>query len=377
MTRIALFALIGCLVACDQPKGETTTAGISAAAAKAPEGAAPAASGGAASSSTAYAAGEPAPETVVATWEGGQVTYGELHDNIKSELTKLEVDYLNNRYETQNDGLQNMVVQRLMENEAKARGLADANALLEAEVRSKVTDPTDAEVADFYPQVQRQLRNKPLEEVKDQVKGALRQKKERERFMAFVDELKTKAGLQITLPMPDLPRMDVSADDDPVRGSPQAKVTVIQFADFQCPYCGRAYETTQKILKDYDGKVKMVFRDFPLGFHERAIPTAIAVNCAADQGKYWEMFDQIMPNQRSISDDDLTKYATGVGLDMDKWNTCRKDPTRLAEIQKDQSDGAALGITGTPAFFIDGIMLSGAQPYDSFKAIIDRELAGS
>lgn len=364
MYRLFVLAFLTGL-ACNQPSGAGT-----------PSASAPAAAGPSSSAPVSSAKGEPAPETVVATWEGGTITYGELYGDIKNELVKLEVDYLSQRYDAQSNGLQDMVLQRLLEAEAKRQGVADAGALLEKEVRGKVTDPTDKEVEEFYPQVQRQLRNKPLEEVKEQVRGALRQKRERDRFMAYIDELKKKAGLQITLPMPDLPRMDVSADDDPVRGAKDAKVTIIQFADFQCPYCGKAFETVQRVLADYDGKVKMVFRDFPLGFHDRAVPAAVAVNCAEEQGKYWEMYDQVMPNQRALSDEDLTAVAGRLNLDLGKWNACRQDPARVAEVEKDQADGAAVGVTGTPAFFINGIMISGAQPYEQFKAIIDRELAG-
>lgn len=367
MTRLVLLAFLVGLGACDKPAGEVSSGtGIPTAEAKGPDR----------TQAAAPRAGEPSADTVVASWEGGTLTYGELNKDLKSQLTKLEVDYLTQRYETQSSALQDMVLERLLEAEAKKRGLADANALLDQEIREKVQDPTEAEVEEFYPQVQRQLRNKPLEEVRDQVKGALRQRRERERFMTFVDELKSKAGLQVTLPMPDLPRMEVGVDDDPVRGNADAKVTIVQFADFQCPYCGRANETVQKVLQDYDGKVKMVFRDFPLGFHERAIPAAVAVNCAEPQGKYWEMFDQVMPNQRTLEDSDLEGYARNAKLDLGAWNKCRQDPAQAEEVKKDLDDGQALGVTGTPAFFINGIMISGAQPYEQFKAIIDRELAG-
>lgn len=369
MNRLAILPLLVSLMACSTPSGEqTNSAGISTAEAKAPE---------TSKASAPSQPGEPAADTVVASWEGGKVTYGELQSEIKTQLTKLEVDYLTNRYEAQSNGLDNMVLGQLLEAEAKKRGLADANALLEQEVRGKVADPSDAEVTEFYPQIQRQLRNKPLEEVRDQVKGALRQKRERDRFVAYIDEVKKGAGLQITLPAPELPRMDVSIDDDPIRGNKDAKVTIVQFADFQCPYCGKANDTVQQVMKDYDGKVRMVFRDFPLGFHDRAIPAAVAVNCANEQGKYWEMFDQVMPNQRSLDDESLSKFASNAKLDMAKWNACRNDPSKAEEVAHDQSDGQALGVTGTPAFFINGIMLSGAQPYDQFKSIIDRELAGS
>lgn len=369
-----LLSLILLLAACGQtPPAEEgasasapTVSAIPEAAARAP-----------ASKPSAGSSGDIAPETVVATWSGGQLTYADVEKMIRADLVKLQSEYLTNRYSTQSDALDNMVLEKLLEAEVKKRGLADTNALIEAEVRAKVPMPTDAEVEAFYPQVARQLRNAPLEEVRDQVAGALKQRNERDRFFAYVEELKKASGVKTTLPFPDLPRFEVSIDDDPMKGNKDAKVTIVQFAEFQCPYCGKARDTVNQVLKDYDGKVRMVFRDFPLGFHDRATPAAVAANCAGKQGRYWEMFDQMMSNQRALTDADLERYAKESGVNLDKWKTCLADPAEVAEVQADQQAGAELGVTGTPAFFINGIMLSGALPYDQFKVIIDRELAGS
>ena len=178
----------------------------------------------------------------------------------------------------------------------------------------------------------------------------------------------------MSLPFPEIPRVEVSADDDPFMGPADAPITIIQFAEYQCPYCGKAGESVKQVMEEYDGKIKMVFRDFPLSFHDRAIPAAVAANCAGEQNKYFEMHDQMMANQRALTEEDLTKYATAVNLDLEKWNTCRKDPKHEAEVKKDMADGSAAGVSGTPAFFINGIMLSGALPFSQFKEIIDREL---
>jgi protein-disulfide isomerase len=129
-----------------------------------------------------------------------------------------------------------------------------------------------------------------------------------------------------------------------------------------------------QLLEEYPGKLKIVYRDFPLGFHDRAIPAAIAANCANDQDKYWEMHTVLMANQRALEETDFISYATNLKLDLDKWNTCRKDPAQEAEVRKDMADASAVGVTGTPAFFVNGIMLSGALPFEEFKEIIDREL---
>ena len=131
-----------------------------------------------------------------------------------------------------------------------------------------------------------------------------------------------------------------------------------------------------QVMEKYEGKVRMVYRDFPLSFHDRAIPAAIAANCAGEQGQYWPMYDALMSNQRALAESDLTKHATTLGLDLDKWNTCRKDPAQEAEVQKDFEDGTKAGVQGTPAFFINGIFLNGAGPLEQFTAIIDAELAG-
>ena len=365
MNRLALLALMVGLSACDKPAETQSANPISTAEARSP-------ARGAASQGEA---GDPSPDTVVATWSGGQVTYAQLSEKTHTKTLKLKVDYLTGKYEEESNALQNMVVESLLEAEAKKRGLADADALLEAEVKNKVTDPTDQEVTDFYPQVARQLRNRPLEEVRDQVKMGLRKQRERDRFMAYIEELKKANNVAVTLPLPELPRFDVSIDDDPIRGNKDAKVTIVQFADFQCPYCGKGNETMTQVMKAYEGKVRMVFRDFPLGFHPRAIPAAIAANCAEKQGKYWEMFDAMMPNQRSLEEEDLVRYATSAGLNLEQWNACRQDPAMAEEVAKDESAGQELGVTGTPAFFVNGIMLSGAQPFEQFQSIIDRELS--
>ena len=317
----------------------------------------------------------PTEGTVIATWDGGQLTYGDLYAEVKGDLTRLEVDYLQGRYDAESSGLDQMVITRLLEDETKARGAADTSAMLDAELSKRVTDPTDAEIAEFYEVVKRKLQNQPLEAVRDQVSAELRRRAERDAFGTFIEELKVKRGVKTSLPFPELPRFDVSVDDDPMIGNPDARITIVQFAEFQCPYCGKAREAVDQVMADYEGQVRLVFRDFPLSFHARAVPAAIAANCAGEQGKYWEMFNALMSNQRALEEADLLKYATDAGVaDMEKWQTCRLDPAQAAEVQKDFEAGQALGVSGTPAFFINGIGLSGAQPYENFKAIIDREL---
>lgn len=120
--------------------------------------------------------------------------------------------------------------------------------------------------------------------------------------------------------------------------------------------------------------MRIAFRDFPLGMHNRALPAAEAAQCANEQGKFWEYHDAVFGNQKALADEDLKKYATDIGLDMEKFNSCYSSGKFRADVQTDMADGQSFGVTGTPAFFVNGRFLNGAQPFDAFKAIIDDEL---
>ena len=173
--------------------------------------------------------------------------------------------------------------------------------------------------------------------------------------------------------------MKVLVDDDPFLGDDNAPVVIIEFSDYECPFCARFYsQTLSQIKSKYidTGKVKFVYRDFPLSFHPQAIPAALAANCAGEQGKYFEYHDKIFTNGGSAgkSDGDYKRWAQELGLNVAEWETCRKDPKQAAEIQKDFRDGGAAGVTGTPGFIINGQLLSGAQPFNVFQQIIESEL---
>lgn len=367
ISRIGLAALF-LLGACDSKLAEAPSA-------EAAKNAAPAAAAPAAAAPSAAPGAVADPTMVVASWNGGQLTYADLLVDVQGQLTKLEVDYLTNKHQTESQALEQLMMKAVLDAEAKARGVADVDALLKAEVEDKVAAPTEDEVRAHYAVLQRNLRGAAYEEVADRVRQDLVRRRQGERFGAYFEELKAKYKANTSLPVPNMPRIQVSVDDDPMKGSPDAKVTIIQFAEFQCPYCGKADEVVDQVLKKYDGKVRMVFRDFPLGFHDRAIPAAVAANCASEQGKYWEMHRAMMANQGALAEADLLAHATTLQLDLNKWNTCRQDPKQTAEVQKDMEDGSAAGVTGTPAFFINGILLSGALPLEEFEAVIDRELA--
>ena len=178
-------------------------------------------------------------------------------------------------------------------------------------------------------------------------------------------------------PTPAPVKLNVSADDDPSKGSKDAPVTMIEFSDFECPFCERFFiQTLPQIEKDYiqTGKVRMIYRDFPLNFHKNATKAAEAAECAEEQGKFWEYHDKLYENQNALGNVSLKQYAKDLGLNVADFTFCLDSGKKTQEVKKDVQDGISYGIQGTPTFFINGIKLVGAQPYENFKQVIEQEL---
>lgn len=203
--------------------------------------------------------------------------------------------------------------------------------------------------------------------------------------LLYVNGVKTGSGpAQIKQDGQGNVRVEVSADDDPVLGNKNAKIVMIEFSDYQCPFCRSFWkDALSQIKKDYidTGKVKLVYRDYPLAFHPMAEPSAQAAECADEQGKYWEFHDKIFAEQDkkgqgtiTYTVQDLKLWASETGLDAGKFNQCLDSGKYKAEVQKDFDDGGKAGVSGTPSFFINGRLMVGAQPYSAFKAIIEEEL---
>jgi protein-disulfide isomerase len=161
----------------------------------------------------------------------------------------------------------------------------------------------------------------------------------------------------------------------PFRGSKNALVTIVEFSDYQCPFCGRAETTLKKILDEYKGQVRVVWRDLPLSFHPCARPAAIAARAAGQQGKYWQMHDKLFENQQDLVEKNLETYAEAIGLKMESFKAASKRGDLAKAVEQDERLAEKLGVKGTPAFFINGKFLSGAQPFEAFKKKIDEELA--
>lgn len=167
----------------------------------------------------------------------------------------------------------------------------------------------------------------------------------------------------------------VTLDDAPLKGPANALVTVVEFSDYECPFCSRANATVAQVEKDYAGKIRVAMKQHPLDMHPRARPAAIAAMAAGEQGKYWEMHEKMFANARALDDASLEQYARDIGLNVEKWKADRASPKFGPIIERDTRQALQLGATGTPAFFINGRKLTGAQPAETFKRVIDEEIA--
>lgn len=171
--------------------------------------------------------------------------------------------------------------------------------------------------------------------------------------------------------------LQVSVDDDPGKGSEDAPVTIVEFSEYQCPFCARFFrETLPVIEKNYirAGKVRLVYRDFPLRGHQYAQKAAEAAECADEQGKFWDYHDRLFENQNALDTASLKQYARDLGLNAAEFNECLDSSKMASEVQGDVRDGEAYGVSGTPTFFINGTKVVGAQAYAVFQQVIEREL---
>jgi protein-disulfide isomerase len=310
-----------------------------------------------------------AADAPLATVGGRSITRSEVEARVKPKLLEIE----NQRYEVMREGLDEIIAEEVFVQEAKARGVT-VEVLEEQEVVKKVQAPTEEEIKQIYEENKEALDNAPFETAKPYINDILTQQNEARRKNEFVDQLRVKYKAQVALRPPVVA---VTTGGRPSRGGgANAPVTIISFSDYECPFCKRAEGTVEQVLTTYGEKVRFVHRDFPLSFHEHAQQAAEAARCAEAQGKFWEYHRKLFASQ-DLTAAALKKMAGEVGLDQKKFDECLDKQQFKDAVAKDTADGTNVGVTGTPAFFINGRMLSGAQPFEKFKAIIDEELAAA
>jgi len=322
-------------------------------------------------SSPTAAAPSPAPESgpVVAEVGGAPITQDQLDAWIKEDWFREQTEGKNPAalFDLRSGALERMIDERLVDTEAKKQGLT-SDQLMAAETGKGVTVADDA-VRKFYDDNQARMGGQTFEQIGPRIRTYLEQQGKQEAWRKYVQGLREAANVSVKL---EQPRVQVAAEGAS-RGPADAPVTIIEFSDYQCPFCRKAEPTVKEVLARYPDKVRFVYRHFPLEMHPRARPAAEASNCAGEQGKFWEYHDQVFAGG-ALEDADLERYAKASGLDVAAWKKCLADGTTKARVDADFAAGRAAGVTGTPAFFVNGLMISGAQPVDEFVRRIEAEL---
>jgi protein-disulfide isomerase len=313
------------------------------------------------------------PQAPVARMASGTITAGELEELVKGDLRKMETEHQERVYETRRSALESLIVKRLVEAKAKAENLS-AEEYAQREVLKKVGEPTDEEIRNLYERaVAGGQKLDPLDKVKPAIANYIKQGKAREVALAWYNELKKEAKVEILLPEFEPPKVEVPAVG-PARGPAGAPITIVEFSDYECPYCSRAEQTVKDLLAAYPGKIRLVYRDFPLPNHKLAPKASEAAHCADDQGKFWEMHDKLFSAEGKLAVTDLKGYAREIGVDGPRFDRCLESGEKAKVVESHRKAGDEAGVSGTPAFFINGRMLSGAQPLEAFRAIVDKEL---
>jgi protein-disulfide isomerase len=266
--------------------------------------------------------------------------------------------------------LDSMIDDQVLKQEA-SRLKRSVKDLLDEEVDSQVSVPTSSDVEGYYLGIKDRI-GRPLEEVRPQIIASLTEARRRNAYDNYLSGLRLHARVVVLLAPP---RAVVAVDPKRVRGPANAPVTVVEFSDFQCPYCGAAEDTLHQLTLKYPVQIRLAYRDFPLDFHPRSRPAAEASRCALAQGKYWQYHDLLFANQQHLEDGDLSKFAGQLGMDLRSFNECLTRKTYADDIRHDVEDGEKLGTTGTPEFFVNGIAVHGAVSLDELSRIVDAELA--
>ncbi len=308
-------------------------------------------------------------DSPLATVDGQKVTEEDLAPYVQSQLRPLREQ----EYQIKKKALDNLINQKLVDAEAKKNGLT-TEKLYEQEVDAKVPEPTDVELNAIYA-VQKEQLNRPFEEVKAQLQQNLKRAKTQQARQEYSAYLRDQAKIAILM---SPPRVQVGFDPARVRGNPKARVMIVEFSDYQCPYCGQVEATLKSVLAKHENTVALAFRDMPITqIHPFAQGAAEAARCAAEQGKFWEYHDLLFADQGALDRNGLISKAAKLQLDAKQFDGCISAEKYKAQIQQDNQDGLRAGVSGTPGFFINGIFISGAQPEAAFDKIIDEQLAAT
>jgi protein-disulfide isomerase len=273
-------------------------------------------------------------------------------------------------YEIRRQALDELIDKRLLEKDAVSRQLTVA-ALLKAEVEEKIRPVTEEDARAGYEANKARYTSASEADALKRAEADIRAERLKERRAEFLKNLRERSGVKVLL---EPPRLAIAATSGPSAGPADAPVTVVEFSDFQCPFCRRVAAPLKQLRERYGDKVHIVFMNYPLSFHANAAKAAEAALCADEQGQFWQFHDRLFENQTRLDVSSLHRYAAELGLDKDRFETCLDAGRYRAEVQAQTSEGSRLGVSGTPALFVNGRPMSGAQSYEALAKVVEEEL---
>jgi protein-disulfide isomerase len=299
---------------------------------------------------------------IVSEINGQKITRADLEKAQGNKLLQARYQY----YQAELKALDEFIENKLLQDEASKRNMS-VDELLDKEVVSKVQNPTDEQLQFFYDDLNVK---DTFANLRDKIFDHVRQRRIAKLRAAFIESIRTKSEVLITLAPPSV---DFPLDGAPRLGPENAPVRLVEFADYQCPYCAKVNPHIAKLRQEFGDKVSVYFKDLPLQMHANARKAAEAARCAGDQNKFWEFHDQLFRSAQ-LEVPQLKQQARDLKLDADKFDKCLDEGTQAAAVQKDLTDAQQLGLSGTPAFFLNGQYFSGAVDYNTIRDMVNQQL---
>jgi predicted DsbA family dithiol-disulfide isomerase len=303
---------------------------------------------------------------VVAEVNGQKLTSADLEQSEGSKLLQARSSY----YDAQRKALDDLIDQSLLEQQAKKDNLT-VDKLLEREVTSKLPpDPSDEQLRVYYEGIDT---DQPFDAVKDKILQHIREVRTSKAKAAYLVNLRNQSNIMIAL---QPPAANVNLANSILKGSPNAQVVLVEFADYQCPYCQKVHPDIDKLKAEFGDKLSIAFKDFPLPMHPFAQKAAEAARCAGVQGKFWEYHDALF-TEKKLELPQLKEQARALKLDGAAFDKCLDSGDQAAVVAKDYAEGKRLGITGTPSFFVNGHYFSGAVNYTMLRDMVHQQMTTS
>ena len=302
-------------------------------------------------------------DTVVATVGGHRITQQEMDAKVLQSVSPTQL------YDLRKNALDTLINDYLLQ-QAATRAHLTTDGYLKSQVHSKKI--TEADAKKFYNDNKDRFGKTSFDSIKVRLIMALQQREDSQQTEQVIANLRTGQNVKIAL---EAPRVAVASTGHPTLGANDAPITMVEFGDFQCPFCRASENSVKEVRAKYGDKVRLVYMDFPLGIHQHAMDAANAARCAGEQDKFWQYHDAMFADQSKLAPADLKASAAKLGLDAKKFGACLDKAKYQPQINQDMAEATKLGVTGTPTFFINGREITGAQPANKFEEVIDDEMA--